>query len=1079
MLKIKILIILLCLRKFSEGCQLNFETCECTRSNENDSLTHMSCLESSMHTSIVLNFDTLFTWPYNPITINIQNKNISKIESTGLNKLLANITKLTIIYCNIKKIGSNSFLGFVYLSELYLFENEIEILENNSFYNLDNHLKRLELYSNKIQEIKANTFNNLNVLDYLDLSPNEITTVETHSFDGLVNLKILFLSLNKIELIQKDLLGPLISLEYFSFTRNEISNIEANSLDGMQSLTELRLYSNKLRLIKKNMFSSLIKLERLLLHKNEIEKIEVNSFYGMASLKKLYLNSNRLKYVSSGLFSGLYNLEELLLNENQIKSIQLDSFQDLRKLTYLALFRNKIETIKDSTFSNLIHLSSLDLSQNNLISIEYGTFQNLSNLDLFDLSHNYLDGLSEKIFENFDFNGSLNLDFNFVKRLGANFFLNSLYNLNELNLRNNELVLIEDNSLRSLYKLEKLYLDFNMLSEMNEKAFSNLAQLKVLSLNSNKLKHMSMIRDALKNFKQLESIDFSRNFLEFVNKSDFNFNTKLRSINLNENFLKRIEVFSFRNLFDLKIFKISTNNLEYFEMNSLNWYNLSEVDLSFNRLDFNKFDIANTFQNLDHLDLANVAIVQKNISIEIFLNSKLNYLDLSGHNFSTNNFKIFDNLPNLATFKLRKVGLQSMEQINFSSFERLTHLDLSFNNLTHLKYESFERLQNLENLDLSHNFIRVIDKMIFSKYEQTKVASLNYLNLQSNKIISIESTFTNYFNLFIFQLSNNNLEIMPKFSENIYGGFTGFNAEFYLDHNQLTTIQPISYASSTLETLNFDFNQIHLIEHDSFFHLKLLKNLSISNNRLKNVSKNNFNFLHDLNYLNLSFNQIIFIENDSFINLNKLIWLDLNFNSFLLVDANLFNGLTLLSDLFLLSNHKITLNIQSFLNVKNIANIYLNELMVTEYKCIFMHSIYRELKRSILNKYNFYKSINLITNASLIYDLNQCELTFHLLQFKIHLNLKSDYENELFYEKCAFSLVKKSNSFNRNYQKCFKIYLDSDEYMDRLGNDGYFLEEKANFIKIFTNYTFYLIIGLIFFFFAPIYFMIFHHLYFR
>jgi len=83
-----------------------------------------------------------------------------------------------------------------------------------------------------------------------------------------------------------------------------------------------------------------------------------------------------------------------------------------------------------------------------------------------------------------------------------------------------------------------------------------------------------------------------------------------------------------------------------------------------------------------------------------------------------------------------------------------------------------------------------------------------------------------------------------------------------------------------------------------------------------------------------------------------------------------------------------------------------------------MHSIEREVKRNVGDgKYKFFKSINLISN-----DLTQneyCELTFEFLQFKIHWNLKSDYENEMFYEKCKTVLIAQRNNFNHSLKKCF------------------------------------------------------------
>ena len=100
--------------------------------------------------------------------------------------------------------------------------------------------------------------------------------------------------------------------------------------------------------------------------------------------------------------------------------------------------------------------------------------------------------------------------------------------------------------------------------------------------------------------------------------------------------------------------------------------------------------------------------------------------------------------------------------------------------------------------------------------------------------------------------------------------------------------------------------------------------------------------------------------------------------------------------------------------------------MIKENKCIFMHSIERVIKRNVGNgAYKFFKSINLISNDFNLYDdepKELCELTMEFLQKKIHLNLKMDYQNELFYEKCQQRLIKTQNKFNHSFRKCFSNF---------------------------------------------------------
>jgi hypothetical protein len=66
-------------------------------------------------------------------------------------------------------------------------------------------------------------------------------------------------------------------------------------------------------------------------------------------------------------------------------------------------------------------------------------------------------------------------------------------------------------------------------------------------------------------------------------------------------------------------------------------------------------------------------------------------------------------------------------------------------------------------------------------------------------------------------------------------------------------------------------------------------------------------------------------------------------------------------------------------------------------------------------------------------------ITFEFLQFKIHWNLKSDYENEMFYEKCKKSLNKQNNNFNHSFKKCF----DNFKFFEHEKDNDKESEEKS------------------------------------
>ncbi len=83
---------------------------------------------------------------------------------------------------------------------------------------------------------------------------------------------------------------------------------------------------------------------------------------------------------------------------------------------------------------------------------------------------------------------------------------------------------------------------------------------------------------------------------------------------------------------------------------------------------------------------------------------------------------------------------------------------------------------------------------------------------------------------------------------------------------------------------------------------------------------------------------------------------------------------------------------------------------------------------------------------------------------KIHWNLKSDYENEMFYEKCKTSLISQENNFNHSLKKCFI----SLRFLDDFKSNGQETEENSIFYVlsdgIFLSIMFVLIMFLFPFF---------------
>ena len=102
---------------------------------------------------------------------------------------------------------------------------------------------------------------------------------------------------------------------------------------------------------------------------------------------------------------------------------------------------------------------------------------------------------------------------------------------------------------------------------------------------------------------------------------------------------------------------------------------------------------------------------------------------------------------------------------------------------------------------------------------------------------------------------------------------------------------------------------------------------------------------------------------------------------------------------------------------------------------------------------------------------NECELTFRLFQAKIHLNLKSDYRNELFFEKCKDSILSNENGYENNNLKC----AFSSNRLLKYGKPKN-INEDIKSVGLFSDYIFYLTYLLILSLLGPLSCLIAYHL---
>jgi Leucine-rich repeat (LRR) protein len=1083
----------------SANCKIDNENCSCELLKDKIIIS-LTCVEKNDNeflqnlTQIKANY--IFT---EMLELTLENKLFKNISKPSVRDLFSNkLVSLSIKNCQVQSINKGLFNVMPLLKKVSLNNNEIDSIEINSFLfdlNFESNILELYLSANKLDKIKRGQFNGLANLEQLFIDQNQIEEIELNSFESLNNLKQLNIQSNRIKVIQDKLLGDKTKLETLNLYQNNIENIGAISLNTLHSLKTLYLFSNKIKSIAFGNFIHLLSLKELKLDKNEIGSFAAYTFVGLEKLDFLDLSANKIKRLVNKAFEGLKVLTHLKLELNDINQIESDVFVGIANLTHLTLDSNQIFTLKNVQFnenlvglsvrfnfisnlseifspslkslylssnriqeinfvSHLPNLERLDLSQNRLISLNDKSFSQLNKLKYLNLSWNKLDFESNLSY----FGGQNNLEqldisFNQIKYLNTNKTFQYLASLKSLNVSNNKLNTLNAFLFGYLTQLNVLNLASNNLYSLNEGCFLNFSQLKMLKLSDNQLNGLRFLRENRNFTKSLQSLELDYNSISFIGANDFEFNKELKFLNLNSNPIKSIHVNTFEKMAFLISLKLSNTSInELF----INITSLKELDLSYTaNLTLVKVE------NVQRIESVNLASTKMNISFGNFLSNLTRYVDFSFNSYTWTQFRMFNVLGNaLETLRLRQTNLQNMEQISFENFLNLKYLDLSFNSLSSVSENKMEFLKNLEHLDLSSNRI--------FEFHAVLLNNLRYLNLENNQIFTMSPTLFDFYTIETLKMANNRLDTYPSFEmSEIYSKNAETFLELHLEHNQINEIRYFSFMFGKLKWANFESNNIDSIEPDAFLNCRSLEYLSLANNRLAKVEENNFHFLYSLIQLNLSSNEIVFIENSSFKNLNKLKSLDLNYNSLLSIQNDFFAGLTNLNDLYLMSKqNEIYFEKDSFKHLPNVSTIYIDESLIVKYKCLFMHKMDRDVQRNVSNRYTFYRSINFVSLGFSFNSANlqaRCSLVFYLFQYKIHLNLKTDYENDLFYDSCQKVLIKRENNYNHTYKKCFEAFVFKDK------------EEAENsvlmhlILMMFSNFHFLLTMALIFCLIGPVF----------
>lgn len=200
-------------------------------------------------------------------------------------ELMPLLTSLTLTGNNITTWNSTFLENNQALQQLHLDRNEISSVSGDTFSNLPN--LRVLRVGDFIDELPV--FNGLNSLEELRLNDNKLKYVSVDSFRNLNKLRRLDLSFNNIESVNFTLASAelLPNLDYLSLTSNNISEIPDGTFSNLSNLTDLSLRRNRIEILTAESIRPIAQIRRLDVSFNQITRIEKEFFSDVTNLTLL------------------------------------------------------------------------------------------------------------------------------------------------------------------------------------------------------------------------------------------------------------------------------------------------------------------------------------------------------------------------------------------------------------------------------------------------------------------------------------------------------------------------------------------------------------------------------------------------------------------------------------------------------------------------------------------------------------------------------------------------------------------------------------------------------------------------
>lgn len=281
----------------------------------------------------------------------------------------------------LEELGADTFVNAMRLSELDLSVNKVKVIRNVVF----SHVARLaQAIAQSVENTNATMDHDfplpLYELSILYLNQNEIVEIEDNSFYDLRNLGTIYLERNRLKRISRRTFAGLPELAHLDLYTNEIETIEDGAFD-LPKLRALYLAQNKLKSLSNSIFDRLPNINVLSLKENNLRHIG-RSLYRLSSVEFIALDNNPIEDIDLVAFAHLPNLNSLTLERSGFKfgSIKIDPHRKWNStLRLLNLSNNNLVNATDLLYLKIFpHMDTLALNKNPYKNFSIGNYHTTS-----------------------------------------------------------------------------------------------------------------------------------------------------------------------------------------------------------------------------------------------------------------------------------------------------------------------------------------------------------------------------------------------------------------------------------------------------------------------------------------------------------------------------------------------------------------------------------------------------------------------------------------------------------------------------------------------------------------------------